>query len=252
MTDWSPHALADGASATAEGDYNEATQGSEEGTMPDLQLKTAVITGQHAFDVPAFTRLFRVLPNVNPFIQTLDDFVADEGKARDWYDIVLFYNFHQETPEDSEEASPWARRTHAALTRLGQTEQGIVVLHHALMAHRQWPFWSNLVGIEERGLGYHHDQQIDVHLEDPEHPITRGLADWQMVDETYTINEPGAGSDILLTTDHPQSMRSLAWARTIGKARVFCCALGHDAQAFDNTNFRTLLSRGITWAAGRL
>jgi uncharacterized protein len=213
--------------------------------MPELQIITAVITGQHAFDVPAFTRLFRVLPNVNAFIQTLDDFVADAGKVRDWYDVVLFYNFHQETPDDDD-------KVHAALTRLGQSKQGIVVLHHALMAFRGWPFWSDLVGIEERGLGYHHDQQIDVHVETPEHPITRGLSDWRMVDETYTINEPGAGSEILLTTDHPQSMRSLTWTRALGKARVFCCTLGHDAQAFDNTNFRTLLSRGITWAAGRL
>ncbi len=213
--------------------------------MTDLQIRTAVITGEHAFDVPAFTRLFRVLPNVNAFTQTLDDYVADAGKVRDWYDVLLFYNFHQATPDSDD-------RVHTTLSRLGQTEQGIVVLHHALMAFRGWPFWSDLVGIEERGLGYHHDQQIDVRVELPEHPITRGLSDWRMVDETYTINEPGPECRILLTTDHPRSMRSLAWARTFGKARVFCCALGHDAQAFDNPNFRTLLSRGITWAAGRL
>ncbi len=73
-----------------------------------------------------------------------------------------------------------------------------------------------------------------------------------MVDETYTINEPGPETHTLLTTDHPHSMHALAWTRTFGKARVFCCALGHDAQAFDNPNFRALLSRGITWAAGRL
>ena len=213
--------------------------------MTDLQIRTAVITGEHAFDVPAFTRLFRVLPNVNAYTQTLDDYVADAGKVRDWYDVLLFYNFHQATPESDD-------KVHSTLARLGQAEQGIVVLHHALMAFRGWPFWSDLVGIEERGLGYHHDQHIDLHIEDTQHPITRGLADWPMVDETYTINEPGPESHVLLTTDHPHSMHALAWARAFGKARVFCCALGHDAQAFDNPNFRALLSRGITWAAGRL
>ena len=217
--------------------------------MKNLQIKTAVITGQHSFDVPAFTRLFRVLSNVDAFVQTLDDFVADEGKARDWYRVVLFYNFHQTTPGSPEAEPGWGRDTLAALERLGQTEQGIVVLHHSLMAFRQWPFWSTLVGIEERGFGYHHNQHLDVHIEDPDHPITHGLPDWKMVDETYTINEPGPDAHVLVTTDHPNSMHSLAWARTFGKARVFCCASGHDSQAFDNPHFRTLLSHGIAWAA---
>lgn len=220
--------------------------------MTDLQIRTAVITGQHSFDVPAFTRLSCVLPNVDAYVQTLDDFVADVGKVRDWYEVILFYNFHQGVPGQPEQEPWWGRGTRAALERLGQTEQGIVVLHHALMAFREWPFWSNLVGIEERGFGYHQDQRIAVHVEDPAHPITSALADWSMVDETYTINEPGADSQVLLTTGHPNSMRNLAWTRTFGKARVFCYASGHDAQAFDNPHFRTVLSRGIGWAAHRL
>ena len=220
--------------------------------MTDLQIRTAVITGQHSYDVPAFTRLFRVLPNVDAYVQTLDDFVADVGKARDWYEVILFYNFHQGTPGDPEQEPWWGKGTRVALERLGQTEQGIVVLHHALMAFREWSFWSDLVGIEERGQGYHPDQRLSVHVEDPDHSITRGLVDWAMTDETYTINEPGPDSQLLLTTDHPDSMRSLAWTRAFGKARVFCCASGHGAQAFDNPHFRTVLSRGIGWAAHRL
>jgi type 1 glutamine amidotransferase len=217
--------------------------------MADLQIRAAVITGQHAFDVPAFTRLFRVLPNVDAYVQTLDDFVADVGEARDWYQVILFYNFHQSTPGDPEQEPGSGKGTRAALERLGQTEQGVVVLHHALLAYREWPLWSDLVGIQERGRGYHPDQHFSVHVEDPGHTITQGIADWSMSDETYVINEPGPDSRVLLTTEHPDSMRSLAWIRTFGKARVFCCALGHGAQAFDNPHFRTVLSRGIQWAA---
>ncbi len=217
-----------------------------------LQIKTAVITGNHPFDVPAFTRLFRVLSNVDAFIQTLDDFVADEGKVRNWYDVVVFYNFHQETPGEPNHVPGGGRGILDALKRVGKTNQGIVVLHHGLLAFREWPFWSELVGIDERGMGYHHDQEIDVHVEDPSHPITLHLGDWAMKDETYTVNEPGADSKILLTTNHPNSMHSLAWTRTFGKARVFCYGSGHDSQAFDNPHFRTVLSRGIAWAAGRI
>lgn len=213
--------------------------------MSEIPIKTAVITGGHDFDVPAFTRLFRVLANVNAYIQTLDDFAADAGKVRDWYDVVVFYNHHQETP-----ASDTHQR--ATLERLGETEQGIVVLHHGLLAFRDWPLWDQVVGIEDRGVGYDHDQQLTIHVADPDHPITRGVGDFAMVDETYKIDEPGPDSHVLLTTDHPKSMEAIAWTRTYGKSRVFCYESGHDASAFDNPHFRTVLGRGIAWAARRI
>ena len=45
---------------------------------------------------------------------------------------------------------------------------------------------------------------------------------WDIVDETYNIGDADEDSHILLTTDHPQSMKTIAWTRTFGKARVFC------------------------------
>lgn len=220
--------------------------------MPDNLVKTAVVTGRHPFDLPAFTHLFRALPGIDPYIQHMDDFVVDVGKARDWYDAVVFYHFHQETPGAADDDVWWTRGMRTALERLGETSQGIVILHHAMLAFRDWPLWSELVGIKTRGRGFYHDQQITVRVADPDHPITQGLDDWEMVDETYTVDEPGADSHLLLTTDHPHSMHALAWTRTHKQARVFCCALGHDAQAFENPQFRTVLTRGIRWAAQQL
>ena len=45
---------------------------------------------------------------------------------------------------------------------------------------------------------------------------------------------------------------ALAWTHTFGKARVFCFQLGHDNNSWAEPNFRTVLDRGIQWAAGRL
>ncbi|MGC9522584.1 MAG: ThuA domain-containing protein [Anaerolineae bacterium] len=220
--------------------------------MTDLPIKTAVITGNHAFDVPGFTRLFRVLPNVNAYVQSLDNFAADAGGVRDWYDVVLFYNFHQGTPGSAEAGSGLGERVWKTLARLGETEQGIVVLHHALLAFRGWSFWSDIVGIAERGFGYDHDQHLTVEVADPTHPITQDIHSWEMVDETYTVNEPGPNCHVLLTTDHPKSMKALAWIHTFKRARVFCYESGHDAKAFDNVHFQTVLARGIAWAARRI
>jgi type 1 glutamine amidotransferase len=45
-------------------------------------------------------------------------------------------------------------------------------------------------------------------------------------------------------------MKTIAWTRTFGKARVFCYHTGHDNQAFTNP-VRTVVGRGIQWLAGR-
>ena len=43
--------------------------------------------------------------------------------------------------------------------------------------------------MEERRLSsYHHDERIRVQVA-AEHPITRGLREWEMIDETYVMRD---------------------------------------------------------------
>ena len=209
----------------------------------DGTVTAAVITGEHRFDVPGFQAAFRSMADVDSYPQDLDNFVADLGGARDAYDVLVFYNFHRPAPDE---------RTAAALESLGQTAQGIVVLHHALLAFPEWPRWSEVCGIDDRTFGYHMNQRVPVHVADPDHSITAGLADWELPDETYTMPNAEEGSRVLLTTDHARSMRTLAWTRRFGKSRVFCFQSGHDNAAYADAGFRTVLHRGIRWAARAL
>lgn len=204
---------------------------------------TAVVTGGHPFDVPSFHRLFRDLPEVDAYPQDLDNFIHDWGAVRGKYDVVVFYNMHMDTPEPA---------CAAALQELSASGQGIVVLHHALLAWPKLSLWSRVCGIDERGFGYHMDQRIAVHVANPAHPITQGLEDWTMTDETYTMSDCGPDCDVLLTVDHPQSMATTAWTRLHGDTRIYCLQLGHDQTAWAEPGFRTVLGRGILWAAGRL
>ena len=69
------------------------------------KIKTAVITGQHAFDVPGFHELFRSIPPKLIFIytaiwRTLRRMLANPcgcPAVRDQYDALVFYNFHRVT-----------------------------------------------------------------------------------------------------------------------------------------------------------
>lgn len=211
----------------------------------------AVVTGGHSYDVPNLHRLFRSLEGIDAYIQHLDDFASSPKEVRESYDAVVFYIMMTEGPTD--EGQPWyAGQPLTALSELGETEQGIVVLHHALLAYREWPVWEEIVGIHDRSFGYFFGETVDTQIIDAGHPITSGLQPWTMTDETYTMNSAGEDSHILLTYDHPRSMKTIAWTRTYRAGRVFCYEAGHDNQTWPDTSFREVLRRGILWSAGRL
>lgn len=86
----------------------------------DGKIKTAVITGCHPFDVPAFHAAFRSLPEIDFYPQHMEEFAADEGDRRADYDVLLFFNFHQATPEGR--GGRQDQQTRAALEQLGEGE----------------------------------------------------------------------------------------------------------------------------------
>jgi hypothetical protein len=214
-------------------------------------LKIAVVTGGHNYDVLPFHALFRSLPGIDAYIQHLDDFTSSPKEVRDGYDVVVFYIMPRGAPSDE---SPWfAGKPKSVFEHLGETHQGIVMLHHAILAYPAWPVWDELVGMKDRVISsYHHGEHIAVDVALPEHAIVQGIAPWTITDETYVLHDPGPDSQVLLTTEHPDCMHSLAWARTYHNGRVFCYQSGHDQQAFEDAGFRAVLTNGIRWAAGKI
>jgi len=212
--------------------------------MPSTDpVMTAVITGGHNFDVPAFTNLFRTLPGIDAYPQSLENFAADFAGVRDEYDALVFYNMHREPPTDA---------ARAAIEALGAGKQGLVFLHHGLLAFRHWPLMSEIVGIRDRSSKPYNGEKVSVQIADPDHPITRDLVPWQITDETYDMDDADQDCHVLLTTDHPLSLTSLAWTRAHRQANVFVLASGHGKETYADESFRTVLQRGILWSAGRI
>jgi type 1 glutamine amidotransferase len=216
------------------------------------KIKTAVITGQHPYDVPAFHDMWRSFDDVLFYPQTLEDFAADAGVVRSQYDVLVFFNFHQAVPDPAK--GGLEKAIYDVVNQLGYSKQGILILHHAIVAWTDWPVWGRLLGNIECNHGYAQDQTLHVHIANHEHPITQGLADWDLIDETYPLPDakPADGNTVLLTVDHPNSMHTLAWTRQHGNARMFCWQSGHDHIAYAHPTYRTILSRGVQWLAGRI
>jgi len=213
------------------------------------KLRVAVVTGGHPFDVPNFYRLLRELPGVDAYPQHIEHFASCPDETRDAYDAVVFYGMHRGVPDD--EGPKYAGKPKAAVERLVERGQGIVVVHHALLAWEKWDFWNQLIGFDNRNFGFKEGLNLKVEVAGGEHPITAGLETLEIVDEGYILHGKHDGKgEVLLTVDHENAMDEVAWVRQHGKSNVFCLALGHDNQAWGNPGFRQILARGIAWSAG--
>jgi hypothetical protein len=218
--------------------------------MTPPTLPVAVVTGGHSYDVIGLRKLWAELPGLHAIVQHLDDFCCSPAEVRQGYAAVVFFHMMQEGPSD--EGPSYQGRVRTVLSELGATPQGVVIWHHALLAYPSWPLWRELTGLTPNFRDYSHREILPCRIAGPDHPLTRGLADWEMVDETYDMDDCDPDNEVLITTDHPTSCRTLAWTRTYRQARVLCYQCGHDAETWNHPVFREVLTRGVQWAAGNL
>ena len=214
------------------------------------KIKLAVVTGGHPFNVPAFRDMFARMEGFDVYHQDLDNWAASKrDETYDLYDVFLFYNMNFwgifSVRDDMEQ------RIRDAIAGLGESGQGIVVLHHALLSFVDMKAFTEVCGVEDRkleGFGLSH---IRTEIADPGHPITAGLEPWEMDDEYFTIGMPNESCKVLLITSHPASTKALGWTHELRNARVFCYQSGHGPGAYTNASYQTVLRRGIEWAARR-
>ncbi|MGI8923239.1 MAG: ThuA domain-containing protein [Fimbriimonadales bacterium] len=94
-----------------------------------------------------------------------------------------------------------------------------------------------------------------VEIADKNHEITHGLPDWEVTSEQYYMHVDPA-IQVLATTRFPAERlptgtvdMPVVWTKHFGKGRVFYCTLGHDRASVEMEPARTLMKRGLLWAA---
>ncbi len=146
---------------------------------------------------------------------------------------------------------------------------GFIGLHAAGdSSHDDWPWYArNLIGA---AFTMHtmspQFQTATVRLENRESPVLAGLpAQWKHNEEWYsfaasprlkgyhvlmtvderTYNPEGMfGKDLRMGTDHP-----VIWWHCVGRGRALYSALGHQAEAFRQTEHVRLLTNALSWTA---
>lgn len=79
---------------------------------------------------------------------------------------------------------------------------------------------------------------------DREHPITRGVADFEITDELYQLGGDRAGLHLLAQAEG----QPLLYTHTWSKGKVHYNALGHDQRALSHPSYQQLLKQAIVWA----
>lgn len=96
-----------------------------------------------------------------------------------------------------------------------------------------------------------------VNVTRPDDPVMQGIADFDYRSEQYYLHVDPS-NDVLATTtftgEHAPWIDGVTmpvvWKRRHGAGRVFYSALGHVAREFEVPQMRTILQRGMVWAAG--
>ena len=160
-------------------------------------------------------------------------------------DVIVLY----QSPQCWKDASHLPQ-IEAFLNRGG----GLVLSHYVLW--NATPALANLLGLAKGQDSHYKHKVITLKLPEPRHPIMHGLPDTFTIADECFWNLQGDRSKItaLATSDETVgdkvSAEPIIWAHEHGKGRVVASTLGHFDWTFDDPFFRTILLRGIAWAAG--
>jgi hypothetical protein len=214
-------------------------------------IRILVITGGHSYKSEQFNQM---LGSMEPLItyqiaELPGAYEMFKSENLDKYDVLVFYHMWQTITEEQ-------KTLFAECIKDGKP---VVALHHSICAFDNWPEYWNIIGgkyfhkptsfkgKDYPACSYIHDIHFDVRIADKKHPVTRGLQDFPIFDETYKGYYVEEGVTPLLTTNEPSSTPTIGWAKKYGNSRIVVLQSGHDVPTFENADFRKLLKQAIEW-----
>lgn len=172
--------------------------------------------------------------------------VLDSADSVKRYDLIYLAMYNAKTPT----LSAQARFNLLSFVRNGK---GFVVAHLASASFKEWAEFKKLCGRNwVMGTSGHGPRSVfKVKLSNQEHPITKGMEDFEADDELYAKLQGDAPIQVLAEADSDWSKQTepLVFTLSYGQGRVFHHTFGHDAKALQNPSIQKLIQRGCQWAA---
>jgi uncharacterized protein len=219
------------------------------------KIRLLIMSGSHRYQTNQFLQLFKDNPEVTfESVSHPHALVKLRSESARNFDVLVMYDYAREiTPAEQ-----------ADFLNFLKAGKGLLILHHAIAAYPHWAEYERILGgryymqkstivngVEKPRSRAREGEHIPVHIADSSHPVTHGLEDFEIADETYFGYDVASDSHVLLTTTHTNNAPTLAWCRTCEAARVVYLQLGHDHLAYENPYYRQLVAQAIRWVARR-
>jgi uncharacterized protein len=136
--------------------------------------------------------------------------------------------------------------------------KGVVALHATIVygsdGSEGSPDWTRARTLGSRYLSHGPDGVFGHYIVEivGDHPITSGVANFEIDDEyyhIYLIEESKV--EVLVERSSSLGREPVLYVRNHGAGRVCYLSLGHDMRAWGNPGFKLLFGRAALWAGGR-
>jgi putative membrane-bound dehydrogenase-like protein len=154
------------------------------------------------------------------------------------YDALMLYANHSTMTPDQ----------FTAVNTFVESGHGFLPIHCASACFGNDPRFIALVGGRFKS---HQTGVFKATIVDKDHPILKGVNEYETWDETYVHDQLNEKDRKLLMEriegDHREPW---AWVREQGKGRVFYTASGHDQRTWENADFQKMLGNAVVWSVG--
>jgi len=163
------------------------------------------------------------------------------------YDMIMLNYMNWENPGPGKDAQDGLRRAVDGGT-------GLVIVHFSCGAFQGWSEFVKIAGRVWDPKLRSHDPlgKFKVEIKDKEHPITKGMGDFETADELYTCLAGDTAIKVLASAKSVVDKKDYPMAFTLeyGKGKVFQSVLGHDVKALESEPVQKLFRHACAWAGG--
>jgi len=152
-----------------------------------------------------------------------------------------------------------------SLEKFLQRGGGLVVIHDGICGRDPEYFKTIVGGAWDDKQSKYFEGDLALYFQDSEHPITKGVSNWDFEDEIYWNLQMMPGVHILAASYAPDKRNTKAgrilpsiydivpqmWTYEKDNYRAFVSIPGHNYKTFNLPHYRAVLLRGIAWAGKR-
>jgi putative heme-binding domain-containing protein len=195
--------------------------------------------GPDEHDYPEWKRRWVRLLGLVPEIKVEEASEWPTEEQLNGADLIVFFSANPQ----------WKAEKGGELDKYLARGGGLVFMHFAVNGQQAVEPLALRIGLacDTKVLKYRHGA-VRLQLA-AEHPLTSGLPNLDVVDESYW-KMTGDPSQIqwVATGEEDNAQQPLIWTVERGKGRVFVSIMGHYSWTLDDPLYRVLLLRGMMWA----